>query len=135
MSQNDLSTLRKDIQKINKELFELLSERQKTINKILTIKNNETKNLWDPQREKKLFFEFKKELRNLNVAAQFSLMMETQMSGNYPRWSAKEHLTESTGHLRDIINPILLFVVNKSEYQHLKLHAEIQSLIEEELNE
>lgn len=132
MSSLDLSALRDQIEHTNSELFQIIECRQSLINDVVSYKEKCNQSLWDIKREKKLFLNLSSKLQDLKVAAQFSLMMESQMAKTYPAWSEGEHLLELTGHIRDFINPVLLFVVNKSEYQNLKLQNEIKSLIEEE---
>src|SRR5690606_25101130 len=89
---------------------------------------------WDPVREFELF----KSLifsNDLALATSYSLLIESQVNSiiDYPKWSKGEHLLAQSGSLIDFINPILLFIVNRSQYNSLKLKPEYQSILDEVL--
>ena len=125
MKNIDLNQLGKDLEEQNHKIFQLYQDRQETITKIQKVKIDHELPSWDPQREYQLFSSLNGLLedKELSFYGHFSLLIESQASlkSEYPKWSEGVHLSENTGGLEQYINPVLLFVVNKTKYLQLKL--------------
>lgn len=127
----DLSALRLELDKTNSEIFQLLKKRKEIVSNIQAAKTL----AWSPARERDVF----KEYINKNPDNGFfdhliySLLIESQAQGRgYPQWSGGVHLEGSNPmSLFNIMNPILLRMINESEYRTLKLKNSYQTQIEE----
>jgi chorismate mutase len=121
----ELNKLRTNLEQVNSKLLELINQRQETVDQIQTIKGAANSNrIWVPEREFSLFQEFNKaNPKDSKLDLIYSLLIEKQamVSGNYPEWSTGEHLDGACQNSNEMINPILLFIRNRSEYQKLKL--------------
>jgi len=136
MNKSQLFNLRNNLGNINDEIFSLYTKRQDVINQIQALKNNLALKAWDPKRELELFskIDFSDDL---TLAASYSFLLEAQSSSvaDYPKWSQGKHLMQTSGSLSDFINPILLFILNRSQYKTLKLKSEYQTILDEVLND
>ncbi len=127
----DLSALRLELDKTNTEIFKLLKKRKEIVSRIQAAKNI----AWSPLRELDVFTEYleKNPENGFYDHLIYSLLIESQAQGRgYPQWSRSAHL-ECTKEfsLFTIMNPILLRMINESEYRTLKLKKTYQSQIEE----
>lgn len=128
-----MEELRAELQKINKELFDLLKKRREISRHIQELKpQNGPYPHWDIMREKELFDSMKEqldELSNREIAA-FSLIIEDHACcgkmGVYPEWSKAEHLGGEFDILQQS-NPLLL---KDSSRQKLPLSENFQQLFD-----
>lgn len=130
---SDLNELRLDLLKLDESLLTGFKQRAHLVSEIQKLKKNLASNAWDPRQE---FHKFQKLIDmhpSMTFLAAYSMLLESHIPSelNYPAWSKFEHLSETSGELRDFVNPILLFVVNKSEYSLLKLKSEYKKIISE----
>ncbi len=124
---SNLILLRKELQEINTEFLSLYHKRLHKVSQIVWHKEDLLK-LWDPIQEYKLFKQYVLMFPMQDHAQDliFSITIELQANslGKYPRWSLGEHLQEPVKDSIGQINPILLLVRNKAEYQALNLKEE-----------
>ena len=138
MSETDVvNHLRSELEIVNMEFVELLDRRQNLVTSIQKAKKNQ--NIWMPKREISLFKKYVSlnPSFSLNYDLMFSLLIETQASqcGDYPEWSNGIDLKKRSYDIYERINPILLFVRNRSKYQSLVLKDEYQIILGQILNE
>lgn len=134
----EIEELRSQLDAINIQFFEIVKKRQRVVTKIQSLKNNGWSNrIWVPAREFKLFKDycFATE-KNFELDQIYSLLIEKQarVCGDYPAWSLCEHLAKVSGNKFERMNPILLFIRNKSEYHKLELKNEYTKDLKEVLN-
>ncbi|MFT6633405.1 MAG: chorismate mutase [Bacteriovoracaceae bacterium] len=135
----ELEILRTELESINLNFLEMLDKRQKIVTQIQTVKKeSSTKNIWVPERELSLFKKYD-ELNPTDIKKDliYSLIIESQakVSADYPEWSAGEHLENSELNLNNMMNPILLFIRNRSEYQKLKLSKHYNLILKDLLKD
>ena len=131
MTSDDLTLLRQDLSKLNKEILTLFNLRTLKVAEIQNLKLDQGLSLWSPEQEYILFKDLVESLNpSVNQCLLISLTIEEQSLEGYPRWSQGAHLEHEPSTLMELINPILLFVKSKSEYQKLKLKTEIKKQIE-----
>lgn len=124
-----LESGRQQISHINQQLFHLLQERKELVGKIQSLK----KNSWAPERELEIFRLYKHEFPDANQYEDFifSLIIESQsIAYGYPAWSQAEHLIHPANCISHQLNPILLMVKNKPEYEALNLKPLYKEKIE-----
>lgn len=121
--QNNISDLRDDVLKLNKQLFQLMQSRKKVIASIQITKKSSSVSGFDAKREWEVFQLLSDELnaQDMNELFLFSFLMETQVGGDYPKWSQCAHLRNSTDELFEKVNPLLLKLVKNEYYKRLKL--------------
>ncbi len=127
-----LTNLRTELDIINLEFLELIEKRQEVVNHIQELKGRSTN--WSPVREKELFLLYAQvNGPSYELDLMYSLLIEKQASqiGTYPRWSLGQHLESIDNNIYSFINPILLFIRNREEYQKLKIKIEYKNTIEE----
>ena len=122
-----IEKVRGELKAINKEIWDLMECRKQKIAELQQMKNKDR--TWCPVQELKVFWDYTQSHPDANEIEDliFSLMIEGHSAPyDYPRWSKGEHLRVFTGKREEMLNPILLFYRNRSEYLSLKLTDEYQ---------
>ncbi|MBT4791042.1 MAG: hypothetical protein HON90_05685 [Halobacteriovoraceae bacterium] len=126
--------LRSKLAKINETWFELLSTRQNIVSQIQELKiSNEIEIIWDPKQEKDVFTQYVLDHPRADIKQDlaYSLIIELHaaQTRSYPAWSEGEHLNSLSADRNALMNPILLFIRNRTEYSQLNIKKEYQEII------
>lgn len=131
-----LQSLRNELDLVNDHTMKLFERRHKIISEIMSFKKSTESFVWDPERELSIFKKFASDLSDQRVSSLLSLsfLMEIQavsVNPEYPRWSQKEHISSSLDSYSETINPVLLMLINETEYQKLILKENYKTLLKD----
>lgn len=127
-----IDSLRKDLMTLTRSIVDDLEERKKIVKEIQDFKNTNTLLIYDFQREKEVFTALKEQLRqcSLKDLLILSLIIESHAGESYPQWSESIHLNSHRNKIIEKINPLLLLLLEPTEFKMLDLKSEFKDLNE-----
>ena len=121
-----IETLRADLLQITIEIIRSINERKNKVRSIQTFKKENNLKSFDPKREKEVFLKLKNDMSHSSLCEllAISLLIEDHAGEDYPKWSERVHIAKPEHKLIEQINPLLLLLIRKDEFNMLHLKSE-----------